>query len=53
LGALREYAKTAPAAVAVYVAAHDHELSPLSKREALKYASTGNLRNVSRYGKRA
>jgi 3-methyladenine DNA glycosylase AlkD len=37
--ALREYGKTAPAEVARYVADHERELSPLSRREALKYAS--------------
>jgi 3-methyladenine DNA glycosylase AlkD len=35
--ALREYGKVEPDAVAAYVAAHP-ELSPLSRREALKYA---------------
>ena len=35
--ALRQYARTDPAWVAAYVAAHDAELSPLSKREALKH----------------
>jgi 3-methyladenine DNA glycosylase AlkD len=34
--ALRQYARTDPAEVARYVAEHDTELSPLSKREALK-----------------
>ena len=34
--ALREYAKTAPDAVAEFVAAHDADLSGLSKREATK-----------------
>ena len=34
--ALREYAKTAPDAVSVYVRAHERRLSPLSVREALK-----------------
>ncbi|HZN16837.1 MAG TPA: DNA alkylation repair protein [Micromonosporaceae bacterium] len=34
--ALREYAKTAPAAVRSYVHAHESRLSPLSVREALK-----------------
>ncbi|MEV6105248.1 DNA alkylation repair protein [Streptomyces sp. NPDC051940] len=33
---LREYAKTAPDAVAAFVAGHRDELSPLSVREALK-----------------
>src|SRR3569623_87571 len=35
--ALRQYARTNPAWVARYVAARDAELSPLSKREALKH----------------
>ncbi len=35
--ALRERAKTAPDEVARYVRGHDAELSPLSKREALKH----------------
>lgn len=35
--ALRQYARTDPAEVARYVAAHESELSPLSKREALKH----------------
>jgi 3-methyladenine DNA glycosylase AlkD len=34
--ALRQYAWTNPAEVARYVAAHESELSPLSRREALK-----------------
>jgi 3-methyladenine DNA glycosylase AlkD len=34
--ALREYGKTAPARVQAFVAAHEHELSGLSKREALR-----------------
>lgn len=34
--ALREYAKTDPEAVLAFVAAHESELSPLSKREALR-----------------
>ncbi|MCK9517678.1 MAG: DNA alkylation repair protein [Dehalococcoidia bacterium] len=33
--ALREYSKTAPEAVRGFVAEHEHELSPLSRREAL------------------
>lgn len=33
--ALREYSKTAPDAVLAFVRAHEHDLSPLSKREAL------------------
>jgi len=37
--ALREYAKAAPDAVRDYVAAHAHELSGLSRREALKYVT--------------
>jgi 3-methyladenine DNA glycosylase AlkD len=41
--ALREYSKTAPAAVAAYVADHEQELSPLSRREALKYASGSTI----------
>ena len=35
--ALREYAKAAPEAVLQYVAAHEAELSGLSRREALKH----------------
>lgn len=35
--ALRQYARTDPDAVAGFVAGHDAELSPLSKREALKH----------------
>lgn len=35
--ALREYAKTRPDAVCRYVRKHETELSPLSRREALKY----------------
>ncbi|WP_336978746.1 DNA alkylation repair protein [Altererythrobacter fulvus] len=35
--ALRQYARTDPAEVARYVAAHESELSPLSRREALKH----------------
>ena len=35
--ALRQYARVDPAAVARYVKAHEAELSPLSKREALKH----------------
>ena len=34
--ALREYAKTAPAWVAAFVAAHASRMSPLSRREALR-----------------
>jgi 3-methyladenine DNA glycosylase AlkD len=34
---LREYAKAAPEAVRAYVAAHDGQLSGLSKREALRH----------------
>lgn len=34
--ALREYAKTAPGWVRAFVAAHEAELSPLSRREALR-----------------
>ena len=34
--ALREYAKTDPDTVVAFVAAHDADLSPLSKREALR-----------------
>ncbi|MBK5289674.1 MAG: DNA alkylation repair protein [Acidimicrobiia bacterium] len=37
--ALREYSKTDPAAVTTFVAAHDAELSPLSRREALRRVS--------------
>lgn len=45
--ALREYGKVAPEAVAAYVAAHP-ELSPLSRREALKYVTaTSRERAVS------
>jgi 3-methyladenine DNA glycosylase AlkD len=35
--ALRQYARVEPAEVARYVRAHEAELSPLSKREALKH----------------
>ena len=35
--ALRQYARTDPAWVARYVAVHETELSPLSRREALKH----------------
>jgi 3-methyladenine DNA glycosylase AlkD len=35
--ALREYAKTDPAWVRAFVAAHGARLSPLSRREALKH----------------
>ena len=35
--ALREYAKTDPAWVRAFVAAHDDGLSPLSRREAMKH----------------
>jgi 3-methyladenine DNA glycosylase AlkD len=35
--ALRQYARVAPAAVAAFVAAHDEELSALSKREATRH----------------
>jgi 3-methyladenine DNA glycosylase AlkD len=40
--ALREYGKVEPHAVAAYVAAHP-ELSPLSRREAMKYAGAHDL----------
>jgi 3-methyladenine DNA glycosylase AlkD len=40
--ALREYSKSAPDAVRAFVAAHDHELSGLSKREALKVVNRGS-----------
>jgi 3-methyladenine DNA glycosylase AlkD len=39
--ALREYGKVAPDAVGAYVAAHP-ELSPLSRREALKYVAVAD-----------
>jgi len=39
--ALREYAKVRPDAVARYVHAHVGELSPLSRREALKHLGEG------------
>ncbi len=39
--ALREYAKTDPEWVVAYVRAHERELSPLSKREALKNVLNG------------
>jgi 3-methyladenine DNA glycosylase AlkD len=39
--ALREYSKTAPDAVRSFVAVHDHALSGLSKREALKVVNRG------------
>lgn len=37
--ALREYAKTNAEGVRRYIAHHEHELSGLSRREALKYAA--------------
>lgn len=37
--ALRQYARTDPAEVLRYVRAHEAELSPLSKREALKHVA--------------
>ena len=37
--ALRQYARTDPAAVKRFVRAHDKQLSGLSKREALKHVS--------------
>lgn len=40
--ALREYSKTAPGAVRGFVAAHDEQLSGLSKREALKVVNRGS-----------
>lgn len=36
---LREYSKTDPDWVGAFVAAHENELSPLSKREAMKYVT--------------
>lgn len=39
--ALRHHARTDPAWVARYVAAHENQLSPLSKREALKHIPAG------------
>lgn len=39
--ALREYSKTDGDAVRRFVAAHEHELSPLSKREALLWLNGG------------
>ena len=38
--ALREYSKTNPAAVVAFVSAHEAELSPLSRREALRRIPT-------------
>jgi len=38
--ALREYSKTDPTAVVAFVAAHEGELSPLSRREALRRIPT-------------
>lgn len=38
--ALRQYARTAPAAVADFVARHRAQLSPLSQREALKHSQS-------------
>ncbi len=38
--ALREYSKTDPAAVVAFVSAHEAELSPLSRREALRRIPT-------------
>ena len=40
--ALREYSKTDPAAVVAFVAAHEAELSPLSRREALRLIPSGS-----------
>jgi 3-methyladenine DNA glycosylase AlkD len=40
--ALREHAKVEPAWVAAYVAAHESELSGLSRREALKHIGRHN-----------
>lgn len=39
--ALREYSKWNRAAVAAFVAEHEHELSPLSRREALRRIARG------------
>ena len=39
--ALREFAKTAPDWVEEFVVQHGQELSPLSRREALRRISTG------------
>lgn len=39
--ALRQYARTDPAEVARYVKQHEAELSPLSKREAMKHIGRG------------
>jgi 3-methyladenine DNA glycosylase AlkD len=39
--ALREYSKTAPDAVREFIAAHDDELSGLSKREGMKVLNRG------------
>ena len=39
--ALREYSKTAPDAVRAFVAAHEGELSGLTRREALKRLTRG------------
>jgi 3-methyladenine DNA glycosylase AlkD len=38
--ALRQYARVAPDAVRQYVRAHANEISPLSRREALKHLTT-------------
>ncbi|MFN0146373.1 MAG: DNA alkylation repair protein [Dehalococcoidia bacterium] len=42
--ALRQYSWTDPAAVTAFVAAHEAELPPLSKREALLAISGGRKR---------
>jgi len=43
--ALREYSKTDAVAVRAFVAAHDRELSGLSKREALKWLDRRSARD--------
>jgi 3-methyladenine DNA glycosylase AlkD len=40
--ALREHSKTDPDAVRTFVREHEHELSPLSRREALKWLARRN-----------
>lgn len=45
--ALRQYARSEPEEVARFVSAHAHELSPLSRREALKHIHPPNKRGKS------
>ena len=45
--ALREYSKTAPDAVRAFIAAHDNELSGLSKREGTQAAGAGHVMRLA------